>query len=180
MSVWLYYSSVILLLLSNLTGFLLNIAALPGNWLIVVSTALFCWLNRSGPHTVSWYVVAVLILMAIAGEVIEFAAGTATAARSGASRRAMALSVIASIAGSILGAIVGVPIPLIGSAIGAVAGGALGAALGAVAGEKWKGRDVEGSIEVGTAAFVGRVLGTVGKVIVGGIMLVVATIDSLW
>lgn len=180
MSVWAYYSVVVLLLLSNLSGFIMNWAALPGNWLIVVGTALFCWFVRSGQHSVSWYVVALLLLLAIVGEVLEFVAGTAGAAKQGASRRAMALSVIGSIVGSVAGAFIGIPIPLIGSAIAALVGGALGAAAGAAVGEDWKGRDFQGSMEVGAAAFWGRILGTAGKLVVGAIMFVIATVDSVW
>lgn len=180
MSVWFYYSLAALLLISNLSGFILNWAALPGNWLIFGGTALFCWLAKTSHHSVSWFVVVLLLLLAIFGEFIEFVAGTAGAAKKGASRRAMALSVVGSIVGSIVGAVVGMPIPIVGSAIAALLGGAVGAAVGAAVGEDWKGRDLEGSIQVGAAAFWGRVLGTAGKLIVGGIMFVIATVDSLW
>ena len=124
MSVWLYYSAVLLLLVSNVVGFAMNLAALPGNWWIVAGTALFCWFSRNNEHYVSWYVFGILVGLAIIGELLEFAAGTAGAAKSGASRRAMALSVVGGIVGSIVGAVIGVPIPVIGSAIAAMLGGA--------------------------------------------------------
>ena len=180
MSLWLYYSLAFLLLISNIMGFLLNVAALPGNWLIVLGTAVFCWFARAEGHAVSWYVVGLLLLLAIIGELLEFAAGTVGAAKSGASRRALALSVVGSIVGSLVGAVIGAPVPVIGSAIAAMIGGALGAAGGAALGEDWKGRDFEGTIQVGAAAFWGRLLGTAGKVIVGAIMVVIATFDSIW
>ena len=180
MSVWLYYSAVLLLLVSNVLGFAMNLAALPGNWWIVAGTALFCWFSRNNEHYVSWYVFGVLVGLAIIGELLEFAAGTAGAAKSGASRRAMALSVVGGIVGSIVGAVFGVPIPVIGSAIAAMLGGAVGAAAGAAIGEDWKGSDLQSSIQVGSGAFWGRILGTAGKVAVGGVMLVIVTIDSLW
>lgn len=180
MSYWIYYSVVALLMVSNLSGFLMNLVALPGNWLIFGGTALFCWLAHSDQHSVSWYVVGLLLLLAIGGELLEFLAGSAGAARSGASRRAMALSIVGSIIGSLAGAFIGIPIPIVGSAVAALIGGAVGAATGAAIGEDWKGRDLEGTIQVSAAAFWGRMLGTVGKVIVGGIMLVIATFDSIW
>ena len=180
MSIWVYYSAVAILFLSNLSGFFINWAALPGNWLIVGGSALFCWLVRTPEHHVSWHVVVVLLLLALLGEGLELIAGTAGAAKQGASRRAMALSVVGSIIGSIAGAIIGVPVPIVGSAIAALVGGALGAAVGAAIGEDWRGRDLEGSIQVGAAAFWGRILGTAGKLIVGAIMLVIATLDSIW
>ena len=181
MSAWLYYLLVLLLLLLNVGGWLLNLAALPGNWLIVVLAAAFstCVHHASGDG-ITWPVVGVLVVLAIVGEVIEFAAGTVGAARSGASRRAMMLSVVGSIIGSIVGAMVGIPIPVLGSAIAALLGGAIGAGVGAAMGEEWRGRDLDGSVQVGAAAFWGRILGTAGKIIVGAIMVVIATIDSLW
>lgn len=161
----------------------MNFAALPGNWWIVAGSATFCYLSHRahGSHG-SWYVVGLLMLLAVIGELLEFVAGTAGAAKVGASRRAMALSVVGSIVGSVVGAMAGVviPIPVLGSAIGALLGGACGAALGAVLGEHWKGRERSVTLDVGAGAFVGRILGTVGKIVVGGMMFVIATIDSVW
>ena len=180
MSDWLYYLLVVVLFLSNLVGFALNFASLPGNLLIIGGTALFCWFAHTPNHHVSWYTVGFLCLFAVLAEAIEFLASTAGAAKHQASRRALALSVLGSIVGSIVGAIVGVPVPFIGSAIGALLGGAIGAAAGAAIGEDWKSRDLDKSIRVGAAAFWGRIFGTAGKLAIGGVMLVVATIDSLW
>lgn len=180
MSVWFYYCCATLLLVSNILGFVLNVAAMPGNWLIVAGTALFCVFARTGDHGVSWLVVGMLFLLAALGELFEFLAGAAGAAKHGASRRAMALSVVGSILGSIAGAVVGMPIPIVGSAIAAVIGGALGAACGAAIGEDWKGRELEETIQVSVATFCGRIIGTAGKVIVGAIMLVIASIDVFW
>ena len=41
-------------------------------------------------------------------------------------------------------------------------------------GESWKGRDFDASLQVGKAAFIGRILGTVAKMIVSSIMVAVA------
>ena len=180
MPVWGYYSLAVLLFAVNFTGFVANFLTLPGNWVIVAATTLFCCFAHSSQHSVSFAVIGLLLLLAILGEIMEFLAGCVGAAKYGASRRAIALSVVGSLVGSIAGAVLGIPIPLIGSAIAALLGGAMGAAIGATIGEDWVGRDAEGSIQVGAAAFTGRILGTVGKVAVGGIMLVIATVDSLW
>jgi uncharacterized protein YqgC (DUF456 family) len=180
LSLWAYYSLACLLLLSNIFGFALNVAALPGNWWIVAGTAIFAWLVDFGDVGVRWPIVALLLVMALMGEALEFLAGTAGAARSGASRRAMALSVVGSIVGSLVGVFVGLPVPIIGSAISAMIGGAIGAAVGATLGEDWAGRELDASMQVGMAAFWGRMLGTAGKVIVGAIMVVIATVDSLF
>lgn len=180
MSVWFYYTLATLLFLSNLVGFAINFAALPGNLLILGGTALFCWQVQTTELEISWITVIFLGVLLLVGEAIEFFAGTAGAAKHKASRRALVLSVIGSIAGSICGAMVGVPLPVVGSAVGAFLGGALGAAGGAAIGEDWKGRRLDASLRVGAAAFWGRILGTAGKLAIGAVMLVIATVDSIW
>ena len=85
-----------------------------------------------------------------------------------------------TIAGSICGAIIGMPIAIVGPAIAALIGGAVGAAAGAIIGEDWKGKHLDDSMQVGAAAFYGRILGTIGKLGVGAIMVVIATLDSVW
>ncbi|MCA9102665.1 MAG: DUF456 family protein, partial [Planctomycetales bacterium] len=87
---WAYYLLAVLLFVVNLAAWCLNLLTLPGNWTIVAVTALFAWLaptSEGGPH-VSWTVVGVLVVLAIVGEICEFAASAAGAAKQGASRRA--------------------------------------------------------------------------------------------
>ena len=177
---WMYYSLASLLLICNACGFLLNLVALPGNWMIVLGSAIFAWLVETPDGGgISWPIVGVLLVMAILGEVAEFVAGMVGAAKHGASRRAMVLSVVGSIVGSIIGFACGMPVPIVGPAVAALLGGAIGAALGAALGEDWKGRNLDDSLQVGAAAFWGRILGTTGKVIIGATMVVIATVDSL-
>ena len=45
--------------------------------------------------------------------------------------------------------------------------------LGALVGEQWKGRGMDESLQVGWAAFWGRLLGTIGKLLCGTLMIVV-------
>ena len=104
--------------------------------------------------------------------------GAAGAAKQGGSRRSVILSVAGAIVGSLGGAIIGLPVPIIGSAIAAVFGGSIGAFAGALAGESWKGRSLEHGIAIGQAAFMGRILGTAGKLAVGAMMVVIASVDA--
>ena len=83
------------------------------------------------------------------------------------------LALVGSLVGGVVGMVVGVPIPIIGSLAAAPIFGGLGAMVGAMLGESWLGRDFESSLEIGKAAFVGRMLGTLGKLIVGSVMVVV-------
>jgi uncharacterized protein YqgC (DUF456 family) len=178
-----YYAWALLLLLANVGAWCLNLFMLPGNWTIVAATALFAWLVPTSADTpqVSWAMVGVLVGLAVLGEVCEFAASAAGAAKQGASRRAIVLSIVGAMAGSMIGMWAGVliPIPIVGSLIGAVGGGALGAFAGAYLGEHWKGSPADQRHSVAEGAFVGRFFGTFAKLAVGAIMVVVATVDSL-
>jgi uncharacterized protein len=181
--IW-YYTWAVLLVLGNLGALAATVMALPGNWIIVGLTALFAWLihdaSDSGVH---WITVGALLFLATVGEVVEFAAGAAGAARSGGSRRGMFLAIVGTLLGSMVGVAAGsflIPIFLLGSVLGAVGGGALGAFVGAYLGESWKGRSDDQRLAVSKAAFVGRLLGTVGKLWVGAVMVVVAAADAFF
>jgi len=170
----------VVFVLLNVCALAANLFTLPGNWFIVVLTLLFAlFIHPRSGIGVSWYGVGIVLGLAILGEVIEFAAGAAGAAKSGGSRRGMILAVAGAMAGSIAGTMLGVFIPIfvIGPLIGAVAGGALGAFGGAYAGEAWKGRTEEERLRVSWAAMIGRVFGTVGKLGIGAVMVVVTAVD---
>ena len=68
--------------------------------------------------------------------------------------------------------------PPIGTIGGAILGGALGAYMGAYLGEMWKGNQDVDRGEISRAAFIGRILGVVGKMAIGVIIIVMITIDS--
>lgn len=165
----------------NLVSWTSNLLSLPGNWLIVLATAIYAYFfPESAKSGIGWLGVAILVALATLGEVIEFVAGAAMAGKRGASRRAMALAVLGTMLGSILGAVFTIPIPIIGPIIGALAGGAGGAFCGAWLGELWKGKSNEERVHVGTGALMGRLLGTSGKLIVGAVMVVVAAVDAIY
>ena len=155
-SFW-YHSWAVLFVVLNFCALLANVFTLPGNWFIAGLTVLFALFVR-GPEGMglNWWCVGVVIGLAVLGEIIEFAAGAAGAAKSGGSRRGMVLAVVGAMGGSILGAILGtgIPVPLIGNLIGAVLGGAVGAFGGAYTGEYWKGKTERERLAIGTAAMV--------------------------
>jgi hypothetical protein len=113
--------------------------------------------------------------LALIGEGLEFLSGIYGAGKAGGSRRAMVLSMIGGMIGSIFGFGLGNALVFIlGGIVGIFFVGGLGALVGAVLGELWKGSDRDKSLEVGRSAFIGRVLGTLAKTLVGSLMLVVA------
>ncbi len=169
-----------LYLLALLAGWLLNLIGLPGNWLMVGAAAVCAWLAppESRLH-VEWLTVGLLAAMGVLGEIAEFAAGAAGAARRGGSKRGVVLSALFAVAGGVIGAVVGTPIPVIGNAVAAVLGAAIGSAAGAVLGERWKGRELSHSLEVGQAAFWGRLLGTLAKTVAGTAILATALASAV-
>ena len=169
------------LLLANGLAWVSTAFTLPGNWLIVGFTALYVYLlpPELEPR-VSWIVVVVALALAVLGELIEFIAGAAGAAKQGGSRRGIVLAVVGAFIGSLAGAAVLSPIPLIGPVIGALGGGAAGAFAGAYYGEEGMDRTQSERIAIGKGAMIGRLLGTAGKLIIGIVMLVIITLDSFY
>lgn len=181
MSGWLYYLWAILLIFACGLAWLTTLVALPGNWIIAGLAALFAWLWQSeSGRGINWTTVAVLLGLAVAGEIIEFAAGAAGAAKQGASKRAIALSMVGAVVGSVLGLGVGWPVPILGQFIMALFGGAAGAFFGAYLGESWKGKFHEERVAAGRGAFAGRLWGAAGKLAVGAIMLVIVAWRALF
>jgi uncharacterized protein len=168
------YLAAILLILVALVGWLAQVLGLPGNWLIVAGAALYAWwVGPDAPTAIGWQTVIALAALAVVGEVIELVAGAAGVTKVGGSRRGALLAIVGSVVGSVVGVFVGVPIPVVGSLVAAIVFGGVGALVGAMLGESWKGRDFDASLDVGKAAFIGRILGTVGKLITSTIMVVV-------
>jgi uncharacterized protein YqgC (DUF456 family) len=169
-----YWIWAALLVLCVAAAWFATLFSLPGNWVMVVLIVVFAvFYPQIDGRGVGWFAVAVIAGLAVVGELIEFAAGAAGAAKEGGSRRGMLLAILGTVVGSIAGAFVGVPIPIVGPIIAAVGGGVLGEFCGAYLGETWKGKTSAESIAVGKAALIGRLLGTMGKLIVGAMMVVV-------
>ncbi len=178
---WVYYLWALLLVLASCAAWLTTLVTLPGNWFIAGFAALFAWLiPADAGRGVTWTTVAVLLALAVLGEVIEFGAGAAGAAKQGASKRGVALSMVGAVVGSVLGLMAGAPIPIVGSFVMALVGGAAGAFFGAYLGETWKGRPEEDRVAAGRGAFAGRIWGTVGKLAVGAIMLAILAWDAFF
>ena len=176
-------AAAILLLIGALGCWALNFIGLPGNWLVTCLAAAYAMFVQSASRLdVSWGVIGVLLLLALVGEGIEFAASALGVAKSGGSRRGAALSMVGSLVGGVAGVFVGVgiPIPVVGSLIGAMLLAGCGALVGAVLGEQWKGRDWDTSLQVAHGAFWGRLLGTLGKVLVGAVMPVIVLLALLF
>lgn len=167
------YLSAVLLTGLNLgfwVGILFN---LPGTWLMVLVTAGLTWWQPAYV-LVSWTVLGVAAGLAVLGEVLEFALGAAGSRRAGGSTRAAALALVGSLIGGIIGT--ALPVPIVGTMIGAC----LGAFVGSIIGDLWAGRPLFPSVEAGWGAAVGRFWGTVSKLAIGGIIVVILTLDAFF
>ena len=166
--------AVISMVLILAAGWLLAVFSLPGTWLIVIVAGVYSFFV---PDTwridVGWVVVSVVFGLAVLGEVIEALAGMLGASHAGGSKRSAFLALLGSLGGALLGGMLGLPIPLIGPVVAVVLGAAIGATAGAVIGEQWKGSATAQSWKVGKAAFWGRLLGTLGKVVCASIIVAI-------
>ena len=153
----------------------LNLVGLPGNWLIVASAVLWMFFGPQ-PYQFHWGISVALTLLAILGELIEFLTSVLGTKKLGGSNRGATLSVVGSIIGGVAGAAFGIPfpIPLVGMLVGSILFAGVGAWIGATLGEKWVGKPLGESVKIGAVAFLGRLLGTAGKLLVGSTMVVLA------
>jgi uncharacterized protein len=106
--------------------------------------------------------------VAVLGEVPECVLGA------GGSKRAAALAIVGSFIGGIVGT--ALPVPIVGTLIGAC----LGASTGSLLGDLWAGRPLFPSVEAGWGAAVGRFWGTVSKLAIGAIIVVVLAVAAFF
>lgn len=153
---------------------------------MIVAIAILWAIVGPSDYRFHWAIPIALIVLALLGELIEFLASVMGTKKLGGSTRGATLSVIGSMAGGLIGAIFGIPfpIPLVGMLVGSILFAAIGAWVGASIGEKWVGKPIKESLKIGGAAFVGRLLGTIGKLVMGSTMAVISIaapfIPALW
>jgi uncharacterized protein YqgC (DUF456 family) len=158
-----------LLVISNLAGLLLIPLGLPGLWVMVLGVLAYGWLT--GFQAVTAGIVALVVALAVLGEVIEAWLGFRFARRYGGSSRAG----WGALAGGLIGAVVGVPVPLLGSVIGGFVGSFAGAALF----EYTRARQTGAAAGAGWGAVLGRAAAAAVKMALGVVIAVSAVIVAL-
>ena len=167
-----YVYAVVLTLLN--VGFWFGIMFnLPGTWLMVLFAVILEWW-QPGQFMFSWTTLCVAAGLAVLGEVLEFALGAVGSRQAGGSKRAAALAIIGSMVGGIAGT--ALPVPIVGTLIGAC----VGAFGGSLMGDLWAGRPVFPSVEAGRQAAIGRFWGSVAKLAVGAVIVVVLMIAAFF
>ena len=170
----------LILILLLLASWFLTLLGLPGNWLMVMVTAIYAYLvPAQSPAALGWKTVVAILVLAVFGEIVDLLASAIGVSKTGGSRRGAVMALVGSIGGGILGVFIGVPIPLIGSVIAAVFFAGLGAMAGAILGEISVGQQLDMSWRIGKAALWGRLAGTLGKMLLGAVMIVVVVAAML-
>jgi uncharacterized protein len=170
MMVYVYAVVLTLLNLVFWVGILFN---LPGTWLMIIFAVLLEWW-QPGHFMFGWTVLFVVVGLAILGELLEFVLGAAGSRQAGGSTRAAALAIVGSLVGGIMGT--ALPVPIVGTLIGAC----LGAFAGSLIGDLWAGRPLFPSFEAGWGAAVGRFWGTMIKLVIGAIIVVILALAAFF
>jgi len=160
---------IALFILCSLGGLLLVPLGLPGLWIMVLGILGFGWLTDF--RSVGVWTIALVLVLAFVGEVLESWIGFRLARRYGASSRAGWGALI----GGIAGAVVGVPVPVIGSIIG----GFVGSFAGAVVLEYTTSRSADIALGAGWGALLGRAAAAAAKVGLGLVIAVVGVVAVL-
>ena len=155
-------AAVSLLVVAGLVGLVLIPLGLPGLWVILLGILGYGWLTDF--QTLSAWMVALALGLAVVGEVFESWIGFRYAQKYGGSSRAG----WGALVGGLVGAIVGVPVPVIGSVIGGFVGAFLGAALF----EYTKARRSGVAAKAGWGAVLGRAAAAAVKMAVGVVLVV--------
>jgi len=162
------------LVIVNGVWLILTLLMLPGNWLMVGTAGLVAWWYRDA-EMISLPVLIVAGALAVAGEVVEFAASGIAARKTGASRWGGFGSLLGAVVGLVIGT-AAIPIPILGSLLGACGG----AILGALALEIATGRKMHRAIKPSLAAGAGRLAGTIIKFAIGLVIWTTIAVAAFW
>jgi uncharacterized protein YqgC (DUF456 family) len=168
------YLWLIILVVLNALWLALVLFGLPGNWLMVLTTALFAWWWWD-EGVFSGAVLIAIAVLAVLGELVEFFAGTAGARRAGASWRASLAGILGAIVGAALGTAM-LPVPIVGTVVGAC----LGVALAVWLVETSRGVRPEQSLQRAVGAGVGELLGIVSKFALGIVIWLTIAVAAFW
>lgn len=159
---WIWY---LMLLGVLLTGWFINILGLPGIWFMIASCAVYGW--WTGWQLIGLWTLAVMVLIGVIAEIVEFVAGAAGARKVGGSKRSTAGAIIGGVVGAIA---LSIPVPILGTILGAC----IGAFIGAWMAEYTVEGNLDRSTQVGIGAAKGKFWGILSKLVFSFIILVLA------
>lgn len=152
---------LVLLLIINAFWLVLVFFYLPGNWLMVLTTAAFAWWHSEQGFFSVW-TLSVAAFLALVGEMVEFLAGFGGARRAGAGPKASLAALAGALAGAVLGTAL-IPIPFAGTLLGA----SIGAGLAVWTLERLSGKSHKHSVQSGLGAGLGTAAGAFFKILIG-------------
>ncbi len=161
--------AIVVLATGILVGLLLIPLGLPGLWVMVGGILAYGWLTSF--RSVGVAIIAIVLGLALLGEIIEAWIGFRFAKRYGGSSR----SGWGALIGGLVGAVIGVPIAVIGSVIGAFIGSFIGAALF----EFSYSRHTGVATRAGWGAVVGRAAAAAAKIGLGVVIAVIGVFAAL-
>lgn len=132
------------------------IPGLPGTGLVFIGTLVYAW--ATGFQAIGWGTLLIFLLLTLLAMGVDYIAGLLTAQKFGASKQ----GIIGSVIGGILGLI-----------IFSLPGLILGQLAGVIAGELMFGRKMKESMKSGLGVFIGYLLGSLVKVIITTMMIIV-------
>jgi len=160
----------ILFVLVLLAGAVLTLLGIPGTLVIFADALLFSALND---WKLPWWFLLVLLGISVFAEVADNVIGAAGVKKYGGSSKGMMWAFVAGMIGAFAGAAVLSPVlGLVGAVVGPLVGGVLGGFAGGYWYERRAGRSVEEAKRAGVGAMLGRVAGTLLKVILAAVMVV--------
>ena len=169
-----HYLWSILLILLNVVWLGLVIFGLPGNWLIIISTALFAWW-RWDDAVFSIYTLIFITGLAVLSELVEFLGGMGGAKKEGAGFRGSDGALIGALTGAVIGTFL-IPVLFLGTLLGAC----IGAGIGAWGLELSGGRKMQDSVRYGMGAGLGEFLGITSKFIIGVLIWLIVAVAVFW
>jgi len=139
------------------------VLGLPGAWMTLGLAVLIeviddWWRATPGESTFGWWLLGACAIVAVVGEILEFAAGALGAKRGGSSRRGVWGALIGGLVGAVLG--LGIPIPIVGSLIGALIGTFAGAIIGEMTDDEVT---LKQTLKPAAGATIARIIGTLAK-----------------
>ena len=167
----------LLAILISLAAIVLNVASLPGNWVILfAAAALSLYHDGHNPH---WVFLLVILVILLAAEAVEFLGGMIGAKTFGASKTASWFAIL----GAMFGGLIGIP-PLTLAMLGTdhILMAVAGAFLAAWVVELIKRKTMRDSLKAALGAALGRGAGLASK-IAGGLaawVVLVVTAQPWW
>lgn len=149
-SIWLWLLSAALILL-GLAGTVLP--ALPGTVLVLAGIVLGAWIDDF--TRVGWLTLTLVAVLAALAWALDYVAGLMGARKVGASRQALIGAALGTVVGLFMGLVGVLFMPLVGAAVG----------------EYLARRDHGQALKVGTATWLGMMLGMIAKVVLAFVMV---------